>query len=73
MRNYDARFILKADDDAFINVPALIAELKSNCRTPSCRKERIYFGREIRNNVVRPCSLLGVHDMNLPQAGASHN
>lgn len=47
------RFIMKADDDAFVNVPALIAELKSNCITPGCRRERMYFGREIRNNVVR--------------------
>ena len=50
---YDVRFVLKADDDAFIAVPALLQELKANCITPSCRKERMYFGREIRNNVVR--------------------
>lgn len=50
---YDVRFILKADDDAFINVPALVRELKAQCQTPGCRKERIYFGKEIRNNVVR--------------------
>lgn len=44
---------MKADDDAFVNVPALTAELKANCVTPGCRRERMYFGREIRNNVVR--------------------
>ena len=53
VRLYDVRFIMKADDDAFVNVPALITELKANCLTPGCRQERIYFGREIRNNVVR--------------------
>ena len=50
---YDVRFVLKADDDAFINVPALVRELKAHCQTPGCRKERMYFGKEIRNNVVR--------------------
>ncbi len=54
---FDVRFILKADDDAFVNVPALIAELKANCITPGCRHERMYFGREIRNNVVRAVAL----------------
>lgn len=53
MRTYDVRFVLKADDDAFIAVPALLRELKAHCITPACRKERMYFGREIRNNVVR--------------------
>ena len=53
VRMYDVRFILKADDDAFINVPALVRELKAQCQTPGCRKERMYFGKEIRNNVVR--------------------
>ena len=52
-RRYDVRFVLKADDDAFINVPALVRELKANCLSFGCRKERMYFGREIRNNVVR--------------------
>ena len=52
VRRFDVRFIMKADDDAFVNVPALIAELKANCVTPGCRRERMYFGREIRNNVV---------------------
>jgi hypothetical protein len=52
VRRFDVRFIMKADDDAFVNVPALLAELKANCVTPGCRRERMYFGREIRNNVV---------------------
>ncbi len=53
MRRYDVRFVLKADDDAFINVPALVRELKAQCLSHGCRKERMYFGREIRNNLVR--------------------
>ena len=53
MRRYDVRFVLKADDDAFINVPALVRELKAHCLSFGCRKERMYFGREIRNNLVR--------------------
>jgi hypothetical protein len=58
VQRFDVRFIMKADDDAFVNVPALIAELKANCVTPGCRRERMYFGREIRNNVVRPANNL---------------
>ncbi len=53
MKRFDVRFIMKADDDAFVNVPALVRELKGACLSPGCRRERIYFGREIRNNVVR--------------------
>jgi len=53
MRRYDVRFVLKADDDAFINVPSLVRELKAQCLSFGCRKERMYFGREIRNNLVR--------------------
>ena len=53
MRRYDVRFVLKADDDAFINVPSLVRELKAHCLSYGCRKERMYFGREIRNNLVR--------------------
>ena len=53
MRRYDVRFVLKADDDAFINVPSLVRELKAHCLSHGCRKERMYFGREIRNNLVR--------------------
>ena len=53
MRRYDVRFVLKADDDAFINVPSLVRELKAHCLSFGCRKERMYFGREIRNNLVR--------------------
>ena len=52
VKNFDVRFIMKADDDAFVNVPALVRELKGACLSIGCRRERIYFGREIRNNIV---------------------
>lgn len=48
---------MKADDDAFVNVPALVRELKGACLSAGCRRERIYFGREIRNNIVSAARL----------------
>ena len=31
VRSYDATFVLKTDDDAFVNVPALLITLKQLC------------------------------------------
>ena len=43
--NYDVRFVLKTDDDAFINVRPLINQLKLLCETKDCKSERIYMVR----------------------------
>ena len=50
--NYDVRFILKTDDDAFINVVPLISQLKLLCETPGCRNERVYMGRMAQRSEV---------------------
>lgn len=49
---YDVSFVLKTDDDAFVNIPALISQLKSLCETPDCGNERIYMGRMARHSEV---------------------
>jgi len=41
--HYDVRFVLKTDDDAFINVQPLMNQLKLLCETPDCGNERIYM------------------------------
>lgn len=43
--HYDTRFVLKTDDDAFINVQPLLQQLKLLCQDPNCRNERIYMVR----------------------------
>ena len=43
--NYDVRFVLKTDDDAFINVQPLMQQLRLICEDPYCRNERIYMVR----------------------------
>ena len=41
-----------ADDDAYVDCERLIAELRSRCRNPDCRNERLYMGEEKRNGDV---------------------
>ena len=41
--HFDVRFVLKTDDDAFINVQPLIQQLKLLCETPNCQNERMYM------------------------------
>lgn len=50
--NYDAAFVLKTDDDAFINVPPMIAQLRALCENPGCASERIYMGRMAKHSEV---------------------
>ncbi|KAL4430367.1 hypothetical protein ABPG77_002173 [Micractinium sp. CCAP 211/92] len=46
-------FVLKTDDDAYVNVPALLPALRALCVTPGCRgQERLYIGAELRNSSV---------------------
>ncbi|KAL4419883.1 hypothetical protein ABPG75_006981 [Micractinium tetrahymenae] len=50
---YRPAFVLKTDDDAFVNVPALLPALRKLCATPGCRgAERLYIGAELRNSSV---------------------
>ena len=43
--HYDVRFVLKTDDDAFINVQPLMQQLRLICEDPNCRNERVYMVR----------------------------
>jgi hypothetical protein len=47
VQQYDSRFILKTDDDAFVNVPALVHQLRLLCESPDCRRERLYMGLQV--------------------------
>ena len=49
---YDVKFILKTDDDAFINIKALIWQLRLLCETPGCRSERVYMGKMAKESEV---------------------
>lgn len=44
--------MLKTDDDAFVNVPPLIAQLHALCEDAECRNERVYLGCMARNSEV---------------------
>ena len=50
--NYDVKFVLKTDDDAFIHVEPLINQLHLLCITEDCTNERIYMGRMAKESEV---------------------
>lgn len=50
--HYDAAFVLKTDDDAFVNVGPLMQQLRAVCEDPECRGERIYMGRVAHRSEV---------------------
>ncbi len=50
--NYDVKFVLKTDDDAFINIDPLMSQLHLLCITEECRNERIYMGRMAKESEV---------------------
>ncbi|KAK9802990.1 hypothetical protein WJX73_005638 [Symbiochloris irregularis] len=52
VKMYDVKFILKTDDDAFVNVRALIQQLQMLCETPGCRTERVYMGKMAKESGV---------------------
>lgn len=52
VKHYDVKFVLKTDDDAFVNIGVLIAELRSLCINPDCSNERLYVGRMARHSEV---------------------
>ncbi len=43
--NVDAKFVLKTDDDAYVDCGRLVAELRSLCQHPDCVDEKLYMGR----------------------------
>lgn len=48
MSAFRPAFVLKTDDDAYVNVPALVPALRALCVTPGCRgQERLYLGAEV--------------------------
>ena len=50
--NYNVKFVLKTDDDAFINVAPLMHQLHMLCVTPDCQNERIYMGKMAKESEV---------------------
>ena len=50
--NYDVKFVLKTDDDAFINIEPLMNQLHLLCITKDCTNERIYMGRMAKESEV---------------------
>ncbi len=49
---FDVKFVLKTDDDAFINIAPLMSQLHLLCITEECRNERIYMGRMAKESEV---------------------
>ena len=52
VEHFDVSFVLKTDDDAFVNVPPLLRLLGSLCETQDCSAERLYIGRMIQESEV---------------------
>ena len=50
--HYDAKFVLKTDDDAFINVNPIIEQLQMLCENPDCVRERLYIGKMAKHSEV---------------------
>lgn len=42
--HFDFRYVLKTDDDTFVNVRPMLQQLRLLCRSEDCRHERIYMG-----------------------------
>ena len=50
--NFNVKFVLKTDDDAFINVAPLMHQLHMLCVTQDCQNERIYMGKMAKESEV---------------------
>eukprot|EP01025_Chloroclados_australasicus_P009938 TRINITY_DN1385_c0_g2_i2.p1 TRINITY_DN1385_c0_g2~~TRINITY_DN1385_c0_g2_i2.p1 ORF type:complete len:462 (+),score=39.24 TRINITY_DN1385_c0_g2_i2:339-1724(+) len=50
--NYQASFVLKTDDVAYVNVPVLVHYLHQQCMNEDCLHERLYIGYEQSNSPV---------------------
>ena len=49
----DCRFILKADDDTFVNVKPLVRQLQSLCNHEDCRHAKLYIGQMNKSGVIK--------------------
>lgn len=49
----DCRFILKADDDTFVNVMPLVQELQQMCRHHDCRRAKLYIGQMNQSGAIK--------------------
>ncbi len=52
LTHYQARFIMRASPQTFVNLPALHSTLQSLCNSSSCQHERLYLGSEVMNATV---------------------
>ena len=51
--HYDAAYVFKTDDDAFVNLVPLAAQLRALCESEGCRgRERLYMGKMVRHSEV---------------------
>jgi hypothetical protein len=40
-------FVLKTDDDSFVSVPAMVADLRARCTSTDCAGEKLYMGYQV--------------------------
>ena len=52
LTHYQARFIMRASPQVFVNLPALHTTLQSLCNSTSCQHERLYLGSEVMNATI---------------------
>ena len=52
LTHYQARFIMRASPETFVNLPALHTTLQSLCNSTSCQHERLYLGSEVMNATI---------------------
>ena len=44
---HDVAFVLKTDDDSFVNVPAMLADLRARCSSADCTVVKLYMGFQV--------------------------
>ena len=52
LTHYQARFIMRASPQTFVNLPALHTTLQNLCNSSSCQHERLYLGSEVINATI---------------------
>lgn len=52
VKHYDVKFVLKTDDDAFINVLPMMEQLRMLCENKNCERERLYLGKMAMHSEV---------------------
>ena len=51
---HDVAFVLKTDDDSFVNVPAMVADLRGRCASADCAAEKLYMGYQVLGRSAGP-------------------